>query len=223
MRISEVAERTGLSISNIRFYEKKGLIGPQREKESNYRNYTDEDVIRLKRIILYRKMDLPVETIGRILIEKEDANHVLKDHLQVLLDKQQMIQNSVDLCNKVIEDQTDGILDIDYYLNYVKEEEEKGNFFAIIDDVVDEFAAFTNFDRFVGSTAMGWRFFTNPVLNRIINVIWFLFFISIPIIGIIDDFLDENGFRIQSLVLWIAWILGFGLSFIHFHRKFRAQ
>ena len=144
---------------------------------------------------------------------------MLKDHLQVLLDKQQMIQNSVDLCNKVIEDQTDGILDVEYYLNYVKEEEEKGNFFAMIDDVVEEFAAFTNFDRFVGSTAMGWRFFTNPVLNRIINVIWFLLFISIPIIGIIDDFLDDNGFRVQSLVLWIIWIFVFGLSFLRFHRK----
>ena len=31
MRIGEVAEQTGLSISNIRFYEKKGLIKPDRE------------------------------------------------------------------------------------------------------------------------------------------------------------------------------------------------
>ena len=37
MRIGEVAEKTGLSISNIRFYEKKGLIGPEREAESKYR------------------------------------------------------------------------------------------------------------------------------------------------------------------------------------------
>ena len=31
MRIGEVAEQTGLSISNIRFYEKKGLIKSDRE------------------------------------------------------------------------------------------------------------------------------------------------------------------------------------------------
>ena len=50
MRIGEIAEKTGLSISNIRFYEKKGLIGPDREKESKYRNYTDGDLDRIKRM-----------------------------------------------------------------------------------------------------------------------------------------------------------------------------
>ena len=34
MRISEVAKLTGLADSNIRFYEKKGLLAPQRETDS---------------------------------------------------------------------------------------------------------------------------------------------------------------------------------------------
>ena len=44
MKIGEVAEQTGLSISNIRFYEKKGLIEPKRNEQSKYRDYTEEDV-----------------------------------------------------------------------------------------------------------------------------------------------------------------------------------
>lgn len=32
MRISEVAARTGLNISNVRFYERKGLLTPDREE-----------------------------------------------------------------------------------------------------------------------------------------------------------------------------------------------
>ena len=39
MKIGEVSEVLGISISNIRFYEKKGLVGPARDKESKYRNY----------------------------------------------------------------------------------------------------------------------------------------------------------------------------------------
>ena len=54
MRIGEVAQRTGLSISNIRFYEKKGLIGPDRNAQNRYREYGEEDVRRLEEIILYR-------------------------------------------------------------------------------------------------------------------------------------------------------------------------
>lgn len=61
MKIGEVAEQTGLSISNIRFYEKKGLIEPKRNEQSKYRDYTEENVKRLKQIILYRKMDMPLE------------------------------------------------------------------------------------------------------------------------------------------------------------------
>lgn len=61
MKIGEVAEQTGLSISNIRFYEKKGLIEPKRNEQSKYRDYAEEDVKRLKQIILYRKMDMPLE------------------------------------------------------------------------------------------------------------------------------------------------------------------
>ena len=59
MKIGEVANETGLSISNIRFYEKKGLLRPERKEESGYRDYTAEDVNRLKMILLYRKMGLP--------------------------------------------------------------------------------------------------------------------------------------------------------------------
>lgn len=63
MKIGEVGNETGLSISNIRFYEKKGLLAPARKEESGYRDYTVEDVSRLKMILLYRKMRLPIETI----------------------------------------------------------------------------------------------------------------------------------------------------------------
>ena len=46
MRIGEIAKRTGLNISNIRFYERKGLLTPKREQDSQYRDYTEEDVLR---------------------------------------------------------------------------------------------------------------------------------------------------------------------------------
>ena len=66
MRIGEIAELTGLSISNIRFYEKKGLMEPAREAENKYREYTEADLQRLKEIMLYRKMNLSIEQIAQI-------------------------------------------------------------------------------------------------------------------------------------------------------------
>ena len=79
MKISEAAKLTGLNVSSIRFYERKGLLVPQRENGSKYRDYTEADVQRMKQILLYRKMGIAVETIELILKEKSDLREVLTE------------------------------------------------------------------------------------------------------------------------------------------------
>ena len=63
MRIKEVESRTGLTAKAIRLYESKGLLKPARETENDYRDYTEEDVARLKTIAILRKLDLSVAEI----------------------------------------------------------------------------------------------------------------------------------------------------------------
>lgn len=64
--IKELAEKTGIIPNAIRFYEKKGLLKPERT-ESNYRVYSAEDVTRLEQILLYRKMGFSIEDIKELL------------------------------------------------------------------------------------------------------------------------------------------------------------
>lgn len=143
MRIGEVAERTGLSISNIRFYEKKGLIEPDRKQESKYRDYTEEDVKRLKEIILYRKMDMSIDTIYQLITKDVTVQNVLEQQLQDLKEKQKTIQSAIDLCEKVIEDGGFEERNVEEYLNYVKEEEAKGRIFAKVDELLIDFAEYS--------------------------------------------------------------------------------
>ena len=63
MRIKEAEQRTGLTAKAIRLYESKGLLKPARETENDYRDYTEEDVARLKTIAILRKLDLSVAEI----------------------------------------------------------------------------------------------------------------------------------------------------------------
>ena len=79
MKIGEAAKKAGISPGNIRFYEKKGLLKPSREESSSYRNYTEEDVERLKRILVLRKTDLSVENIFLLLDGKEDPGFLLRN------------------------------------------------------------------------------------------------------------------------------------------------
>ncbi len=67
MNINELERLTGITKQNIRFYEKKELLHPVRNTVNNYREYTDEDLTRLKTIKLLRKLDFSLEDIRKIL------------------------------------------------------------------------------------------------------------------------------------------------------------
>jgi len=67
MNIKEAETRSGVSRQNIRFYERQGLLAPARDPNNDYRDYTGEDVRILKRIRLLRTLDMPLETIRRVL------------------------------------------------------------------------------------------------------------------------------------------------------------
>jgi DNA-binding transcriptional MerR regulator len=48
MHIGEVAERVGLSLRTIRYYEEVGLITPSARSQGGFRLYTEADVARLQ-------------------------------------------------------------------------------------------------------------------------------------------------------------------------------
>ena len=58
--IKEAEQLTGISSQNIRYYEKQGLICPARNEDNSYREYSDNDIERLKLIRLFRKLGMPI-------------------------------------------------------------------------------------------------------------------------------------------------------------------
>ena len=82
MKIGQAAQLTGLTISNIRFYERKGLLEPERNDQSKYRNYSEQDIRRLKQIILYRKMNMPIEKIASMLNDPAVSEELVRQQLQ---------------------------------------------------------------------------------------------------------------------------------------------
>jgi DNA-binding transcriptional MerR regulator len=72
MKIRELAEKAGLTIYTIRYYEKEGLLDSRhvRREENNYRNYSDEAIERLKFI---KKL----QGVGCSLSELKE---ILQDH-----------------------------------------------------------------------------------------------------------------------------------------------
>jgi DNA-binding transcriptional MerR regulator len=100
MKIGEASEKLGISVSNIRFYEKKGLIGPERDEDSKYRNYTQEDLNEIKEIIVLRKMGMSIETITYIKKGYVSVEEALANQLEALDEEEDKIYASRKLCLK---------------------------------------------------------------------------------------------------------------------------
>lgn len=66
MRISQLAERSGVPASTLRFYESSGLL-PAERSDSGYRLYGEDAVRRLAFIDAAKHLGLPLEEIGELL------------------------------------------------------------------------------------------------------------------------------------------------------------
>ena len=64
--VKQLAELSGVSGRTLRYYDELGLLTPRR-LPSGYRLYGPHEVERLQQILLYRRLELPLEQIQSIL------------------------------------------------------------------------------------------------------------------------------------------------------------
>ena len=67
MKIGELAKRTGMATSKIRFYEAAGLLGKVQRKENGFRTYTEQSLLTLVFIQDAQKAGLGLEAIRDLL------------------------------------------------------------------------------------------------------------------------------------------------------------
>lgn len=93
MQMKEVQAQLDISRRALQHYEEKGLIKVKRD-ENGYRNYTQEDVDILRKILIYRKLGIDIKTIATLL-EKEDhtlLKNLLKQHKQEQQEQQKELE-----------------------------------------------------------------------------------------------------------------------------------
>lgn len=98
--IGEVSSRLGLSRDTLRFYEKKGIIQPEKQ-DNGYRAYTYEDIRKLLNVMFYRRLNFSLEDINRILYKNSFPacrsmieEKITEEKLQVEKHRQSLIQLS---------------------------------------------------------------------------------------------------------------------------------
>ena len=101
MRINEVAEQLGLSQRALKYYEKEGLLEVRRD-ENGYRNYSAQDLERLKKISLYRKLGIAIKDIESLLNTEDPAR--LREILAQKRDQLQQDQTQLQSLEKYLND-----------------------------------------------------------------------------------------------------------------------
>ena len=97
MKINEVEKLLEVPRATIRFYEKEGLIHPQRNLNT-YREYSDSDIELLKKIIVLRKIGVPVEDIKQMLNDALSLQAALSKNMESLYKQMEELKGALKLC-----------------------------------------------------------------------------------------------------------------------------
>ncbi len=103
MNIREIEQQLGIPRANVRYYEKEGLLHPERSA-NNYRVYTDADVETLKKIRLLRQLDMPVETIRAVQAGEVELADALVRQERLLENESVKLERARVVCRSMLED-----------------------------------------------------------------------------------------------------------------------
>lgn len=135
MTIKEIEGTLGISRAAIRFYEKQSLITPKRQN-NEYRDYSQEDVLRLKQIIMLRKIGFSIEEIRELLNNDALLDQMAEQKIQGLQVQKQELDGAIALCTEIASSHlTMNQLDEQYW-NEILQQENSGHRFmdAILTD-----------------------------------------------------------------------------------------
>ena len=95
--VKEVSQLTGISIRTLRYYDEIGLLKPIRISENQYRLYDDKALEKLQEIMFFKEMDIPLETIKKLLENPE------LDRKEILLFQKAFLERKRNRLNGIIE------------------------------------------------------------------------------------------------------------------------
>ena len=134
MNTKQVEELTGMSRQNIRYYERMGLLEPARDDSNAYRDYSEEDVRRLKLIRMLRMLDMPLKDIQDIINEKVSLREAVRHQKEILQTQQKQLNAAIEVCTSIGREKDDRP-DVDGYLSRMETMEKNGGLFArFVDD-----------------------------------------------------------------------------------------
>ena len=121
--ISEFAKKAGVSLKTLRHYQKEGLFTPSYIKENGYRYYTEQDILKVQRILALKYMGLSLDDIRKLPPREEgscltESLKVQKELLSKKISNMQNVAKAIGKIQDVLE--TDSEVDWPQVINLIK-------------------------------------------------------------------------------------------------------
>lgn len=129
MKINELEKMLNISRANIRFYEKEGLLNPVR-KDNGYREYDENEIAILKKIIVFRKLGISIPNIKDIFNGKLTLSEAVNNSMSSINNELTELAVSAKLCKDLKEQGVENSnFDADFYWNEINKMETSGEEF----------------------------------------------------------------------------------------------
>lgn len=150
MTIKELEKELGIPRATIRFYEKQKLLHPKR-CENTYRDYNNEDIAVLKKIVIFRKLGLSVSEIEDLLDGVVNLPESIDKNITELQKQIKELNGALEICRQIQKrEEVMATFDENFYWEEIHKEETAGNRFLDItgdllnyekDDVIETLSA----------------------------------------------------------------------------------
>ncbi|MCK7622311.1 MerR family transcriptional regulator [Streptomyces sp. RS10V-4] len=110
MTVGRTATLVGVSVKTLHHWDAIGLVRPGGRTWAGYRVYSDEDIARIHRVLVYRELGLPLAEIGRLLDDPEaDARDHLRRQRAQLVERITRMEKMVDAVDRMLAATNSGI------------------------------------------------------------------------------------------------------------------
>ena len=100
--IKQVADKMGVSVPTLRYYDKEGLLPFIEKKENGTRIFKESDLRTLEIISCMKASGMPIKDIKRYMDMCLEGDNTLEDRLDIFLKRKDVVKEQMEELNKIM-------------------------------------------------------------------------------------------------------------------------
>lgn len=100
--IKQVAEKLGVTVSTLRYYDKEGLLPFIDKKENGTRVFKDDDFEGLAIISCMKSSGVPIKDIKKYMDLCAEGDSTLEERMQIFLERKEFVKKQIEELNNVM-------------------------------------------------------------------------------------------------------------------------